>query len=190
MAKHLPPYHSPLSSLGKKVLLWIIVPFVLLATGVYVTGGFDTTHPPTEAELKSLQEAEVRAAELRGYAPTVIKANDLKARLATPTSVDDIQQMLRLLKRNELTGSALEDVKKMDASERAKYKQDILDGLSATEKAAYAKALQDEAAKKPILPVAAASVCDDNKLIPGMKARLAKDGSDSLLSNNLDAKVV
>jgi len=129
MAKHFPPYHSPLSSLGKKVLLWIIVPVVLLVTGVYVTGGFDTTHVPNEKEKQSLIEAERRAAELRKYAPTVKNADALKVNLTTPTTVDDIQHMLKLLKRSELTGSDLEKVAKMDAAGRAEYKQKILDGL-------------------------------------------------------------
>jgi hypothetical protein len=38
MAKHLPDHHSPLLALGKKVLLWIMLPAALVVSMFYGLG--------------------------------------------------------------------------------------------------------------------------------------------------------
>ncbi len=47
MAKQLPDQHSPLLALGKKVLLWVILPTALVVAGLYVMGTYKS---PAEAE--------------------------------------------------------------------------------------------------------------------------------------------
>jgi hypothetical protein len=187
MAKHLPPYHSPLSSLGKKVLLWIIVPVVLLATGVYVTGGFDTTRPPTEAEKRSMEVAKERAAILRErYAPTLQHSEELKTSLAGKDDVATLQEHIK--KIFELSGEVLEEeelriVQGMTPEQLVEYKQKKLDGLKTDrQRGAYALWVQAEAQKKlapaaTVPPVVACTKPDDN-LVPGRDAKLVRDGAD------------
>ncbi|MGO9547333.1 MAG: hypothetical protein ACLPPF_21385 [Rhodomicrobium sp.] len=47
MAKKLPGHHSPLLALGKKILLWVILPTALVVAGLYVMGTYKS---PAEAE--------------------------------------------------------------------------------------------------------------------------------------------
>ena len=47
MAKHLPDYHSPLKALGKKTLLWVVLPAALVAAALY---GLATQESPAQAE--------------------------------------------------------------------------------------------------------------------------------------------
>ena len=51
MAKHLPDYHSPLWALGKKVLLWIMLPAALVLAAFY-SMATDTSDGPSSSAAR------------------------------------------------------------------------------------------------------------------------------------------
>ena len=142
MAKHLPDHHSPLMALGKKVLLWVIVPAALVLTAIYVVD----TELPAQQEVKRVaqENAKKRVEEL---SRVNARAEKLKASLATPTTVEVLQRTFQLL-GEELKGDELERVRNMSDSERADFKQKKIDRLSLSEKNAYARKLNEWAQKR------------------------------------------
>jgi cell division protein FtsL len=146
MAKHLPDHHSPLMALGKKVLLWVILPAALVLTAIYVV---DTELPARQKVKRAAQEiAKKRVEEL---SRVNARAEKLKASLATPTTVEELQRTFQLL-GEELKGDELERVRNMSNSERAEFKQKKIDRLSLSEKNAYARKLNEWAQKRWLSP--------------------------------------
>ena len=84
MAKHLPDYHSPLLALGKKVLLWIILPAALVVGMFYGLGSLE--------EQKSERQARVTAAIKRSFAPILKRNEEAEAKIqelrATPGATE------------------------------------------------------------------------------------------------------
>jgi hypothetical protein len=189
MAKHLPDYHSPLLALGKKVLLWLILPAViLLAIEEYPSGGFlfGTTKPLTAAEMEQRRLAAERVAALKD-APAIIGAEKLKASLTAQDDAATLREHVKkifVLSGEKLEGEELKIVLGMTLEQLAEYKQKRLDRLNGSQKAAYVLALQEDAKRKlAASPPAATTVvatCDkpDDNLITGRDARLVRDGAD------------
>jgi hypothetical protein len=142
MAKRLPDHHSPLMALGKKVLLWVIVPAALVLTAIYVV---DTELPARQEVKRVAQENTKKRVEELSHVNA--RAEKLKASLATPTTVEVLQRTFQLL-GEELKGDELERVRNMSDSERAEFKQKKIDGLSLSEKNAYARKLNEWAQKR------------------------------------------
>lgn len=61
MAKHLPDYHSPLLALGKKVLLWGMLPAALVVAVIYSMAPDTSDDPFSPAARAEREQSERRA---------------------------------------------------------------------------------------------------------------------------------
>ena len=130
MAKHIPDNHSPLLALGKKVLLWGLLPAGLIFTAFYVVDSFES--PGRQSVRRAVEELSKERVEKLSHSPTVKSANELKASLAAKDDATNLQERIRKileLSGSKLEGEELRKVQEMTPAQLAEYEQKKLDGL-------------------------------------------------------------
>lgn len=104
MAKHLPDYHSPLLALGKKALLWGLLPAGLIFTAFYIVDSFKSSG--RQSVRRAVEEHRKKTEELTRFVNR--NAEEMKKRLSADPDAIRLEAELSKLTPEERKKRVLE----------------------------------------------------------------------------------